>query len=198
MSTPGHTTKLIQCLDRLQNGDPTARDELIEHACERLRYRARQMLSEYQRVRRWAETDDLLQSSLMRLHRALAEIHPEDPRQFYALAVTQIRRELIDLARHFYGAKGCGANHHTDDGAILEARPGEFTKPENLEEWTRFHEAVSRLPEKQREAIDMFFYKGMTKPEIASVLGQSLSTVKRHLQDAKLTLKQQFNHQDFE
>ena len=72
------------------------------------------MLREYSKVKRWEQTDDVLQNAMLRLHRSLVEVKPESPRQFYGLAATQIRRELIDLARHHYSEKGIGENHETD------------------------------------------------------------------------------------
>ena len=75
---------------------------------------ARAMLRRYPHVRRWEETDDLLQAALMRLHRSLAEVQPEGVPHFDNLAAAQIRRELIDLARSYHGPEGLGANHHTD------------------------------------------------------------------------------------
>jgi DNA-directed RNA polymerase specialized sigma24 family protein len=95
----GHTTRLHGWLAEMRRGDVNARNEVIGHACDRLRTLTHRMLKGFNGVRRWAETDDVLQNSLLRLHRALADVRPETPRQFYALAAQQIRRELLDLAR---------------------------------------------------------------------------------------------------
>ncbi|MCD0463070.1 LamG-like jellyroll fold domain-containing protein [Roseiconus lacunae] len=97
-----HTTELQNWLN-LANAEGELRAEIIEHTLDRLRVLASKMLGRFPRVRRWAETDDVLQDSIIRLHRALAEVRPESPRQFYGLAATQIRRELIDLARKHDG-----------------------------------------------------------------------------------------------
>ena len=83
-------------------------------------------------MKRWSETDDVLQNAMLRLHRSLAEIQPECPSQFYGLAATQIRRELIDLARHYYGAQGIGARHHTDGGQAVNVSPKNMS---NLKRW---------------------------------------------------------------
>ena len=56
------------------------------------------MLRDYPALRRWVETGDVLQSSLVRLMRALETLKVESPRHFLALSALQIRRELIDLA----------------------------------------------------------------------------------------------------
>src|SRR3954452_1632280 len=110
----GQDTEARELLDRLRAGEDSARDRLIALAQGRFVALARAMLRRYPHVRRWEETDDLLQAALMRLHRGLAVVRPEDVPHFDNLAATQIRRELIDLARSYHGPEGIGANHHTD------------------------------------------------------------------------------------
>jgi len=184
----GHTTKLRHWLTFLGQGDSEARGHVIDHACERLRLLTRKMLRGYPGVRRWSETDDVLQNAMIRLHRSLAEVKPQSPRQFYGLAATQIRRELIDLARHYYGAEGIGASHHTDGEKAVESAPHDHFIPENLESWTEFHEQVERLPDEQRDVVSLLWYEGLSQPEAARVLGISLATVKRRWQAARLVL----------
>src|SRR5262245_47400008 len=112
----GRTETLQPLLDRLAAGDGKAADDLIAHALERLRRLARKMLRDNPAVRRWEETDDVLQKSTMRLCRALKAVKPATVKAFLGLAATQIRRELIDLARHHYGPEGAAAHHASDPG----------------------------------------------------------------------------------
>src|SRR5690349_10324078 len=98
-------------LDRMQAGDPAARSALLEHACERLQRLARKMLKGFAGVQRWEQTDDVLQNALVRLWTSLQHVRPRSVREFYGLATLQIRRELLDLARHYYGPEGLGAQH---------------------------------------------------------------------------------------
>lgn len=184
----GHTTQLQKWLELARRGDVDARDAVIEHACDQLLRLTRKLLRGFPRVRRWSETDDVLQNALLRLHRALAEVRPESARQFYGLAATQIRRELLDLAKHFYGAEGIGANHHSDDGNEAKAKSADSVRPETLEKWTRFHEHVEALPVEEREVVALLWYDGLPQPEAAAVLGVSLATVKRRWQAARLRL----------
>lgn len=196
--TIGHTTKLTNWLILARQGDAEARNQIVGHCCERLRLLTRRMLRGYPAVKRWSETDDVLQNAMLRLHRSLSEVQPESPRQFYGLAATQIRRELIDLARHFRGPHGVGANHHSDDGEIVDVKPSEGVEPENLETWTGFHDAVEGLNEDQRDVVNLLWYEEMTQPEAAEVLGISLATLKRRWQSARLALFDQLKDLDFE
>ncbi len=194
----GHTTGLQRWLDLARIEDADFRNEIIEHACERLRMLTHQMLRRFPGVRRWSETDDVLQNAMLRLHRALAEVKPDSTGQFYGLAATQIRRELIDLARHYYGAEGRGANHHSDGGRLLEVIADECSRPESLEGWATFHETIERMPEEQRSAVDLIWYEGLSQPEAAEVLGVSLATLKRRWQAARLALYEVLSNHEFE
>lgn len=155
------------------------------------------MMRTNQRVGRWAETDDVLQNSLMRLHRSLAEVRPESARQFYGLATTHIRRELIDLARKHFGAGGIGANHHTDGGIATENKSDD-AEPESVEAWAKFHEQVEALPEPEREVVNLLWYEEMTQPEAAEVLDISLATLKRRWQSARIRLSETLDGDAFQ
>jgi RNA polymerase sigma-70 factor (ECF subfamily) len=117
-------------------------------------------------------------------------------RDFYRLAATQIRRELIDLARHYYGPQGAGAHHasHAPAGAdtgdvkpLYEAADVSHD-PDRLSAWTEFHQQAEALPEAEREVFDLLFYQGLAQEEAATLLGVDVRTVKRRWQKARLTL----------
>lgn len=182
-----HTQKLAAWLNLANNEQTDYRQEIIAHTCERLRHLTKKMLKDFSRVKRWAETDDVLQNAMLRLHKSLLEVHPETPRQFYKLAGMQIRRELIDLARKHCGPRGIGANHLTDDGEIVKNK-SQGIEPDSLESWSRFHESVENLPEEQREVVNLLWYEGISQLKAAKLLDVSLTTVKRRWQEARLVL----------
>ncbi len=188
----GQSTDARGLLDRLRAGDSSARHLLIALAQERFVSLARAMLRRYPHVRRWEETDDLLQAALLRLHRSLGDVQPDDLPHFDNLAAVQIRRELIDLARSYQGPEGIGANHQTD-GADPAARLAQVAdpsrKPESLEEWTAFHEAVSHLPEPERQVMDLLWYRGLTHAQAALVLGVATKTVQRRWASARIMIR---------
>jgi RNA polymerase sigma-70 factor (ECF subfamily) len=182
------TTRMQLCLDRLQAGDHAARGELLAAAGDRLSRLTRAMLRDYQRVRRWEETADVLQNALLRLHRALEAVTPASLREFYRLAALQVRRELIDLARHHYGPEGPAA-HQESVGAEPPEAPAEATwGPTRLAAWAEFHEQAGALPEDEREVFDLLWYQGLTHAEAAALLGVSTKTVQRRWQAACLRL----------
>jgi RNA polymerase sigma-70 factor (ECF subfamily) len=188
----GQTDEADDLLGRHRAGDASARDGLIRLAGLRFTALARTMLRRYPHLRRWEQTDDLLNAALTRLYRSLANVRPETVRHFDNLAAAQIRRELIDLARSYYGPEGLGANHHTDGtdpGARLARVGGGPGRPETLEGWTAFHEAVGRLPAEEREVFGLLWYQGLTHAQAAEVLGVATKTVQRRWASARLLLQ---------
>lgn len=186
---------LQRIIDLANAGDAAAWGELLVHACERLRRLARKMLKGFPDLRRWEGTDDLLQNSYLRLHRALREVNPSSVRHFFNLATVQIRRELLDLTDHHFGPEGDGANHHTDgpclaagEGGTLDRQPAVAEEPTSLVGWTEFHARIEALPDEEREVVTLLWYHGLAQEEAAAVLGVSVRTVKRRWQSARLLL----------
>jgi len=196
MSDPSvHTTQLHHWLERMQAGDRAARDELLRRLSDRLERLARKMLRRFPRVRRWADTGDVLDNALMRLLRALEQVRPESMRAFFGLAAEQMRRELLDLARHFHGPHGIGAHHDSQPPADDKERPADepaaaAADPEELERWCAFHEGVAQLPVAEREVVGLMFYHGWKQAEVAELFGVTVRTVQRRWQSALLKLRQ--------
>ncbi|HYT94035.1 MAG TPA: sigma-70 family RNA polymerase sigma factor [Gemmataceae bacterium] len=191
---PPLTAQLQGWLARLRAGDASARGELIEHVCDRLRRLTRKMLKGYPGVKRYAETDDVLQSALLRLLRSLDEVQPATTSALLGLAATQIRRELLDLARHFYGPHGAGAHHASQAGEGSQDEPLDppdaTHDPSALAEWCEFHEQVEKLPAEEREAVDLLYYQGLPQADAAALLNVSVRTLQRRWQGAQLKLHQ--------
>jgi RNA polymerase sigma-70 factor (ECF subfamily) len=187
---------LQRCLDRLQAGDDLARKELLNAASVRLTQLAHTMLGGFPRIKRWEQTDDILQSALLRLHRALQDVTPASLRDFYRLATLQIRRELIDLTHHYYGPEGLGRKHasnaHEGEQASTPRLIYEPTDSENdpsqLAVWSEFHEKVNALPEEEREVFGLIWYQGLSHAEAADLLGVSTKTVQRRWHSACVRL----------
>lgn len=199
MNKQGNSTQLQALLDLAAAGSDEAYGEIVSRASERLLKLTRKMLHGFPRVQRWEQTDDVFQTAAMRLYRSLSEVKPESVRDFFGLATTQIRRTLIDLARHHYGPEGHGAKHHTDgDGRaanddLLQQQTVQTFKPESLDGWVQFHESVEQLPEQEREVFQLLWYAGMQQKEIAALLGISVPTVQRRWYQAQHLLRRATN-----
>jgi RNA polymerase sigma-70 factor (ECF subfamily) len=190
------TVHLQRCLDRWHGGDAAARQELVNVACARLERLTRKMFRADGRLRRWEETGDICQDALLRLWRALQAVTPASLREFFRLAAVQVRRELIDLARHHYGPAGPAAHHQTwppaeggdtAPGGVADAGDASL-EPGSLAVWGEFHEQAGALPEEEREVFELVYYQGLSHVEAAGLLGVSTKTVQRRWQAACLKL----------
>jgi RNA polymerase sigma factor (sigma-70 family) len=195
MQSENQTVLIEGWIQRLKTGDDQARKELINCACDRLTRLSRKMLRGFHRVKRWEATDDVAQNALMRLYRTLAEIKPATAIEFYRLAATNIRRELLDLAKHYYGPQGLGANYASIEAGSQQTRAGlGRTPPANeedsgrLEAWANFHQQVEHLPDEDKEVFDLLWYQQLPQAEVAQLLNVSERTVKRRWASARLKL----------
>ena len=146
-------------------------------------------------MRRWEQTDDVLQNALLRLHRSLKEVKPNSVPEFLGLAATQIRRSLIDLARHHFGPRGDAARHETDRsgeerGSLVKHHPDRTYEPQSLQQWSNFHEQVEALPDREREVFNLLWYDGLDQSEVASVLAIDVRTVKRRWRSARMMIRE--------
>src|SRR5262245_52175370 len=156
------TSHLEQLLDRLRQGDDTARRELIACAYERLRLLARTVLHEdFPRFENLHETGSVLDDAALRLLKALEQEAPTTVRGFFALAAKKTREVLLDLARRDRRRGGEARR----DGAAEQADPSQNACPYEpadsrcdpvlLAQWTEFHQKVDELPQEQREVVDL-------------------------------------------
>jgi RNA polymerase sigma-70 factor (ECF subfamily) len=196
--TPGDSHPDVRlCLERLRGGDATAREELLAHAAERLRRLAHKLLrTDFARLGRWEETDDVFQNAAWRLYRALGDAPPTTPLEFFRLAAVQTRRELLDLARRHYGPHGQATHHASTGGREGDGPRGladvadDTHNPRRLAEWTEFHRQVEALPDAERAVADLLFYQGLSQAEAAALLGVDVRTVQRRWQRVRLLLAQ--------
>jgi RNA polymerase sigma factor (sigma-70 family) len=190
---PSPSEQVQAYLERLRAGDRAARDELLRHVAGRLERLTRKMLAGFPGVRRWEQTGDVLQGALVRLLKALEEVRPATARAFFGLTAEQVRRELIDLARHHFGPQGAGAHHASAAGRAGSLAPAhekaDLTyEPSALAGWCEFHEQVRRLPGEEREVVDLLFYQELPQSTAAALLGVTVRTVQRRWQSALLRL----------
>jgi RNA polymerase sigma factor (sigma-70 family) len=185
------TARLDSWLLRIREGDNAAFDELLRHFEHRLNALVSKMLRGFPVVAAKEQTGDVLQEALLRLGVALkarvacgegsADSKAFHTADFFRLAALQIRRELLDLAKHH----GRRAAAPLSDSSLSA---GATMNPEQLAIWTEFHEKAAALPEKAREVFELVYYAGLNQAEAAELLGVNVRTVKTHWQDARLRL----------
>lgn len=191
------TTQMQLWIEGLSAGDASCQALLIRHACERLRILTRRMLHrDYTRLRALEQTDDVLQNALMRLHRALQDpnVKPASVADFFRLGTLQIRRELLDLARHHFGpgrppVVAAATVQDDTEAPTPEAAAAETWAPDRLLAWGEFHRQVEALPDAERAVFELLWYQELTQVEAAAVLKVSVPTIKRRWLSARLLLQ---------
>lgn len=169
------TLQLQHLIDRMRQGDPRARRELLERAHGRLQKLAARMLGgSFPDLRASHDVDSVVSEGWLRLLQALEHTDPPTVADFFRLAAFKIRQVLLDMAdrsrRHRareVHLEAAGAS--TEDGA---ADPGTRTyDPERLALWAELHEKAAALPEAERQVFDLHYYLGVPQSEIAAALG---------------------------
>jgi RNA polymerase sigma-70 factor (ECF subfamily) len=148
-------------------------------------------------VRRWEQSDDLLQQALVRLDRSLERSRPPNARSLLQLAALEMRHALIDLARHYFGPCGPGAQYHSQAAAAgstnhLDGFAGMLTRPDDAaaraELLERLYAAIDKLPDDEREVVDIIGIHELSQAEAAAILGVALKTIGRRWRRARLRL----------
>lgn len=175
-------------------------DELVVLCTSRLRSLARRMLRGGAALRQVDDTDDLLQNASIRLCRAFAAVTIDSPRAAMGLAVTQLKRELVDLirrhrreARHRRGGFAARDESTSDRIGIVERAAA---VDEDLSGWAVFHETVESLPREQKEAVHFLWYLGLDQAAAAKLLGISDRTLRRHWREARASLRSRLRDLD--
>jgi RNA polymerase sigma-70 factor (ECF subfamily) len=188
-------------LERVREGDPTARGELIARFERRLRSLTRRMIREFPLVHRYEQMEDVFQAAIIRLCRALESVPLQSSRDLIRLSARQVRLELLKLAGRYRGRPGLLCLDEVSADSAMEMagiqggnpncvhqRVGARDESRLLDRWADFHEAAEVLPEEEREVFDLIWYQEMSQQEAAELLGVCVRTVGYRWRKARLAL----------
>jgi RNA polymerase sigma-70 factor (ECF subfamily) len=128
------------------------------------------------------QADELLGAVAERLLKALREARAENVRQLFALANQHMRWELNDVRRRLDDQPAASALCEGNVPSLISSITG--PTPDSR----RKLQAISELPEDEREAFDLVPVQRTTHTEAAQVLHVSAVTVKRRLNRGLLLL----------
>jgi RNA polymerase sigma factor (sigma-70 family) len=187
--TEEQTTIVVQrYLDELAGDTPTEPiiRALLDRSVRRLQLLCTNLLHRgYPRLTRPPlnlQPDELLSGVVERLLKALRSVHPQNVRQFFALANQHMRWELNDLARRL-----------DEQPRAVEAQAdlvpaAESTESELSSNGRRILEAIDNLPDEEREVFSLVRIQGLSQSDAADVLKVSTKTVQRRLNRGLLLL----------
>jgi RNA polymerase sigma factor (TIGR02999 family) len=177
---------LTRLLHEWRAGDAASRDCLLAQVYDTLRGMASA------RLRRGFAGHTLQPTAVVNeaLLRLLgADTDWEDRAHFFALAALKMRAVLVDHARARAAEKRGG------DAAMLTLSHADREVGEAVEyEVLALHQALEQLATRDERAargLEMAYFGGMERREIACVLGVSVPTVERDLRFARAWLNQQ-------
>ena len=166
-------------MERYATGDDAAFVEVYDHVAPRLRAFILRQTRDAHR------TDDVVQQTLLSIHRARASYLRGAGVIPWAFAIA--RRLLIDASR-----RGRHEVLQEDDASVVEAcslelGPDELVQTKQAAE--RLRGVLASLPESQRIAFELLKYDGLTLVEAAEVLGTTVTAVKLRAHKAYVALR---------
>jgi RNA polymerase sigma factor (TIGR02999 family) len=171
-----------------RRGNAAAAATLVDTVYPELRRLAHHYLAG-ERPEHTLQTSDLVHEAWVRLF-ATTEVSVHDRSHLMALMATQMRRALVDYARHRNAAKGPGAGIRVSLSAAgdLSMRPDEDVLA--LEQAL---EALEAEDPRAVRVVEMRFFAGLGEAEIAEALGISVATLKRDWTFARAWLYDRLN-----
>lgn len=117
------------------------------------------------------------------------QISWKDRGHFFGIAARAMRLILVDSARAHYAQKrGSGKKVQLDEQMLYaDEKAGEFLDLNNA------IEALQRWDERKCAALEMKYFGGLDREQIAEALGMSVATVKRDLAIAEAFLRRELS-----
>jgi RNA polymerase sigma-70 factor (ECF subfamily) len=143
----------------------------------------------YEVLRDQKEAEDVLQESFVQMWKKASTYDPARSALFTWAAMISRNRALDRL------------RSRQRRGRTLEAATAEWSAaaPEfadqadellgHSEERSRIREALTKLPEAQRNAIQLAFFRGLTQAEVSTQLGEPLGTIKARIRRGLIALR---------
>lgn len=172
---PGRT------VSRARQGDEAALRDLVEAA--------------YPTVRRWAlvragdpaDADDLAQDVLVTMIRKLHTFQGDARFESWLYALT--RNAALDRYRRTARTRRFEDDPRTEREMTLTAAPDPARSAEGAELRGALFALFRRLPERQREVVDLVELQGLSASEAAELMGVEPVSVRAHLFKARRTLR---------
>lgn len=143
----------------------------------------------YDILRDAKESEDVVQESFVQMWKK-ASSYDSSRSSLFTWAVMISRNRALDRLRSRQRrSRTLEAAAAESAAAPLEHGDQADELLDHAEERTRIRNALSRLPEAQRSAIDLAFFRGLTQSEISAKMGEPLGTIKARIRRGLVALR---------
>ena len=186
-------TEVTRILSAIEQGDPSAAEQLLPLVYDELRRLAAQKLAQ-EKAGQTLQPTALVHEAYVRLlgtgdAAARGGQCWDSPGHFFAAAAEAMRRILIDRAREKQCQKRGGGRKRLDVDAIdlaIQATPDQLLAVDDaLAKLARDDPAAARL-------VELRYFAGLTVEEAGKALGMSTATAYRHWKYARAWLHGEF------
>src|SRR5438128_4303532 len=178
-------SEVTRILSAIEQGDPSAADQLLPLVYQELRVLAAQRLAQEQPGQTLQATA-LVHEAYLRLVDGEKAQQWNSRAHFFGAAAEAMRRILVDQARRKQADKRGGQGRRVP----LDAADVGFTSP--ADELLDIDEALSRLAAEEPQAarlIQLRYFAGLSIEDAAEVVGISRSTAYEHWSYARVRLR---------
>lgn len=171
-------------LEKWNNGDQAALDQLLPLIYEELRKMAKRYMRQ-QNPGHTLQTTALIHEAYLRMIKQ-PEKHFENRAHFFGVAAQAMRHILVDYARARQTAKRGGAVR------VISLDEAALVTEERAAEVVAFDDALKeleKLSKRQSRVVELRYFGGLTVEETATVLSVSPETVMRDWSMAKTWLR---------
>lgn len=176
---------VTRILSEIEQGDPSAAEQLLPLVYEELRKLAAQKMAQ-ESPDHTLQATALVHEVYIRLVDVEKAQHWDSRGHFFAAAAEAMRRILISNARRKKSEKRGGGFHRVD------LSKAELVAPQQPDKLIALDEALTRLEEKEpatAQLVKLRYFAGMTVKEAAQVLGTSTATAERSWSYARAWLQ---------
>ena len=178
-----------QLLRRARAGDGAALGSLLELYRNYLSLLARLQIG--RRLQGKVDPADVVQEAFLKAHRSFGQFHGTTAEQLIGWLRKILTSKLVDLLRHYYGARARDVRLERDLAAEMDrssqfldrALVARYSSPSRQavrrEQAVLLANALERLPGSYREVLILHHLEELPFPEVARRLGRSVDSVEK-------------------
>jgi RNA polymerase sigma-70 factor, ECF subfamily len=172
--SPYHTPEVLAWVEKAQQGDPSAFGSLVSLFSRDVYGKAFSILKNHQ------DTDDVVQETFIRVYRALPGFRFES--SFRTWLITIATRQALNyrerVAKDYESLDGAEG---TFEHPALRVEETQVSAVLDQEARRLLHEALPKLPLRQRQALTLKLQHDWKYEQIAREMGTSVGSVKAHI-----------------